>query len=267
MNPNTSSVSRGVFAPVAVIPLLAMGLLFGCSEPEPAKVAAAEAPKAEAQQPATSRGKAPTHDVFGLTLGVSDDKAIEDWLKARGLNCPAAPSARRLTVRYECSGDLPATALPERPTKGKLDHIWLIRKEGGPIHNFSARRVYSLTTDAASDYNETIDKIKAVFGEPTRGKPAPTDIDPSKKLAWYSSVWKFDDLEISADLLRANGNYYAVSERWLIPGVEQEVGVREGVDPHGHGGPPPGTPGGPPADPSATSAATPTPSDPSSSHP
>lgn len=267
MIPNKSSAPCGSFAPAARLPLLLLLALFACSKPEPAKEKAPETPKTEASKAPASLGKAPSHDVLGLTMGVSDAKAIEAWLSARGLTCPSMPSARRLTTRYEC-GDLPATAMPERPTKGKLDRLWLIRKDDGPVHNLSLRRLYSLTTDAAADYNETVEKVKAVYGAPSRGKVAPADIDPSKKLAWFSSVWKFDDLEISIDLLRANGNYYAVSERWMIPGVEQAVGVRAGVDPHGHGGPPPGTPGGPPAaDPGAASAVNPDAAAQSSGHP
>lgn len=179
--------------------------------------------------------KAPTREVLGLTIGQSDDAAIQAWLQERGLSCTIGPAPRRQAVRYDCSSQVPTSLLPDRVIKGKVESLGLARTDAGPLHNLSTRRIYSIPADAVEDYNSARAAITAVLGQPTRGKEA-GEIDPSKPLAWYSTMWRFEDLSVTLGLLRAVGSTYTVSERWQVPGVDEELPDREGVRPI-HGAP------------------------------
>ncbi len=227
----------------ALLPLLALSLACGRGEkPAPSTTPAATSTSAapsSARAPATTTplSKAPTRAAFGLTLGEADDAAITAWLSARGLSCPGTPSTRRTTVRYDCGGEIPASAIPERTLKGKLDQIALVRTETGPLHHVSTRTNYSIPAEAAADYNAAVAALEPILGQPKLSRKAPAEIDATKPVVWYSTTWKFADLEVAVSLLRAGGQHYAVSERWQIPGVEEEVPNREGVTPFAHGAP------------------------------
>lgn len=223
----------------------ALPLFLGCdrgSEPAPSTSASAHAepattraaPRAEAPRPGAS---APTREIFGLRLGEADEAAITAWLGARGLSCPGSPAPRRATVRYSCDGELPATALPERTFKGRLDQILLTRTDTGPVHDLSVRAIYSIPADAAADYNARVAELQALLGAPERSSLVSGEIDPSKPMLWYSSTWRFADLDVSVALLRAAGPNYGVTERWQVPGVEATAADRPGSAPI-HGAPP-----------------------------
>lgn len=204
--------------------------------PERAATPAPSAP-ARAEKPRPS-APAPTREVFGIGLGEAGDAEITAWLGARGLSCPASPAPRRTTVRYACADALPATALPERVIKGKLDQISLTRSDAGPLHDLSFRALYSVPADAAADYNARVAELSALLGPPERSSVAPAEPDPTKPMLWYSSTWRFADLDVSVSLLRAGGPSYGLNERWQLPGVEASAAERPGSSPiHGAGAP------------------------------
>lgn len=229
-------------------PLL-LALALGCSGSEnaapapatpPAKAdqaAKSETPKAAPKlAPAAPLAAAPTLSVLGITLGQADDAAITAWLGARGLSCPAAPSSRRTTVRYQCGGETLKTALPER-TGSLLEQLVLVRTDQGPLHHLSMRSRYSLPAEAATTYNSTVARVRELLGEPTLARPAPEQIDATKSMVWYSTVWRYTDLEVSVSLLRAGGAHYDVSKRWQLPHFEEDAPLRPGVAPFSHGAP------------------------------
>lgn len=229
----------------SLLRLLALPLFLGCdrdADPAPAKPASAPvepaaahgAARADAPRPSAP---APTREIFGLRLGEADEAAITAWLDGRGLSCPGTPAPRRATVRYSCDGELPASALPERTLKGKLDQILLTRTDAGPVHDLSVRAIYSIPGDAAADYNARVAELQTLLGPPERSSLVSGEIDPSKPMLWYSSTWRFADLDVSVALLRAAGPNYGVTERWQLPGVEATAADRPGSVPI-HGAPP-----------------------------
>jgi hypothetical protein len=174
---------------------------------------------------------APSKDFLGLTLGGTQDAEITAWLATHNLNCPASPSPRRTTQRYECKTDLPVALLPGRIIQGKLTSLLLVRGDSTPLSHASAGRQYSLPEDAAKDYESTVATISASLGEPYKK----TVIDPEKlksPLLHYSTTWKFTDLDVSVTLLKAGGNFYSMEERWDVPGVEMEQQARPSKNPH-----------------------------------
>jgi hypothetical protein len=123
--------------------------------------------------PAEARAAAPTLTVYGLQIGKSPAADMEAWLTAHGLTCPPAPSPRRTTTRYVCTGDIPVTVLPDRVVKGKIDQVLLVRGDNGPLRHFSSSRKYSLPTDAVADYSSALTALTSTFGIPTIVAPAP----------------------------------------------------------------------------------------------
>jgi len=234
--------------------LLALLACSGSPAPAPAPSAAPASPAAPAPRapvpPAEARAAAPTLTVYGLQIGKSPAADMEAWLTAHGLTCPPAPSPRRTTTRYVCTGDIPVTVLPDRVVKGKIDQVLLVRGDNGPLRHFSSSRKYSLPTDAVADYSSALTALTSTFGIPTIVAPAPDLAKLDDKVVRYATAWLYSDLEVRLTLLKVSTSYISVSETWDQPGVSEDDETRAmppgahgdpgghgGGDPYGHGGP------------------------------
>lgn len=167
--------------------------------------------------------------VHGLTLGVSDDAAVDAW--AAGLTCDRQPALARKTVHTTCSGT-PADWTFAGSPKAQL---LIARAEAGTtIHHISVARTHDDTKDAGSDFVATLASMTARLGEPLRlTQPAdPSELDG--RFA-YTATWRYDDLEVGLSLMRLTPKGAAiVRERWFVPGAEAAAGDR-GVGVHGAG--------------------------------
>lgn len=244
---------RGVAAPTAVplddlsapgkaAPMLTLALLAACSDPTPTRPAAGPAPAPVAAEAPTAEvaaaTPAPSTSAFGLAIGAAGAPEIEAWLAARGLACPPVPSPRRTTVRYDCQGTLSPAALPERPTRGVLANILLVRGDDRPLQHWSAVRRYSLPADALADFTGTVASLEASHGAPERRRMPEAVEKLEAKTVHFDARWTFTDLEIGISLMRAGSPTWSVSETWVQPGAAAQDKPRDsgqGAPSHGGG--------------------------------
>jgi hypothetical protein len=171
----------------------------------------------------------------GLELGATDAAGIDAWAAGRGLACETVPSPRRTTTHIRCDAPSPAAiAAPAGP--GSLQRLLLVRTDDGPLHHVSTERAVD-TGAAAAAYDAAVARWTAVYGPPTRSAPAPTRFD--SPLVRSATEWVADDLVVRVSLLRNGGvGPVRITERWDIPGVEEQVPTRPGSVPvHGPGSP------------------------------
>jgi hypothetical protein len=198
-----------------------VALLAACSDPAPPPPAPAAPPPAQAVTPTAvpAAAAAPSLSAFGLDIGKAGPAEIEAWLAGRGLACPPVPSPRRTTVRYDCQGTLPPAALPERPTRGTLANVLLVRGDDRPLQHVSSIRRYSLPADALADFNATVALLEASHGAPVRKRAPESVAKLEAKTVHFDARWVFTDLELGLSLLRAGSPTWSVSETWVQPGA------------------------------------------------
>jgi len=208
-------------------PLALLVACNGCGGP-----AAPPAAPPATTTPATTTATAPaaTTRVYGLQLGATDPAGIDAWLASHGLTCPAVESPRRATMRYACSKDagLTATTLPEHPVLGggQLYEVLLARGDTAPLTHLAVTRRFSLPADATADYTTALASLTTTFGEPSRSAGAPDPARFGGAMAHWSADWRFTDLSVHLSILKAGGDYIAVSERYDVPGASDAEGAR-----------------------------------------
>jgi hypothetical protein len=167
----------------------------------------------------------PTVDWQGLTLGQSPAAAIDAWIAARGLTCPAAPSPRRTTQQHRCAG--------AGPLEGQLpvDRLLLARLDDGPLHHVSTSRETPDAAAAKAEYEAAVARLSSRYGQPQVANAVGRMDAPMIR---YRTAWSFDDLAVELSLTRFSGVNYVVSERYDVPGAEGRADTRPGsTNPHG----------------------------------
>ena len=156
---------------------------------------------------------APTRQVFGLTLGQSDAAQLTQWLKARGLDCPAEPSSRRMSTRHDCVQGLSGQTLPERPSAGRLTQILLSYGDDEPLGQVSVTRDHGDAMGAIQDYTSTVQAVREALGSPQQHQPITTTAPLKGELVRFVTTWQHQDLRAQVVLMKL-GRATRVIERW-----------------------------------------------------
>ncbi len=213
---------------IALLPLTLLVACNGCGQSTPP---AATPPPAAAPAAANApTAPAPTTTVYGLDVGVTDPAGIDAWLADHKLVCPPVASPRRATLRYVCApGDgLNASSLPEHPVLGggQLYEVLLARGDDAPLTHLTVTRRFSLPADATADYTTALASLTTTFGAPVRSGGAPDPARFGGAMAHWSADWRFTNLSVHVSILKAGGDYIAVSERYDVPGATDKEGAR-----------------------------------------
>lgn len=189
--------------------------LGGAAVAKPAAIDWSERVDAQVKaQLARAQGPAPTMRVMGLDeleLGQSQAPALEGWLKARELDCPAQRSPQRTSWQHRCQGQL--KALPERAHAGALKQLLLSYGDGQPLGQLLMVHEFGIPAQAITDYNAHLERMTQALGSPLKSKPLQGD-DPLKgEIARYESVWQFETLRVELALMKINQRV-TLTERW-----------------------------------------------------
>lgn len=189
----------------------------------------ARAREARAKLPEVTR-EAPTREVWGLTLGDSDEAALKSWLEARGLKwCGAAASRSRKAQRHDCRGELLTNAaLPEVASTGRLTQLLLTRSDGHPLSYLTTTHTHSLPGPAADEYTARVKALTARLGEPTLTQAPNLETIARARITRVRTMWRFKGVEVSLSLVKLSDKL-RLTEVWNMPSDQARIEQRPGV--------------------------------------
>ncbi len=206
------------------------------------------------EQPPSGLPRAPTNEAFGLAIGATDIDTLMRALGQRGLTCedtsvragvqrlreqkqselakaddPDAVSGASIVwrrskketnpqVRISCAKaaviDLDPTRLPGPAGRA----LFVFDSPEHPLRHVSLRRNHVPRDRALADLRETIERYRAIYGEPSSQKGTVPDIDAPipERLAPVKLEWRYADLLVGITL-NDFGKTVSVDEKIEVP--------------------------------------------------